>query len=60
MVDLVKCPGTNCLKKDNCVRFLKPARPFWQAYLTMEISIPVVSSCRFHMPVETDEPEPQG
>lgn len=47
MVDLTKCHGTNCLRRESCVRYTHPPREKYQSYLVEDVAIPDVEKCRF-------------
>lgn len=47
MIDLSKCSGKDCAKKELCVRYLHPARSKFQAWLVEAVAIPVKSECVF-------------
>lgn len=56
MSDISLCHGTDCLKRDTCLRFTQPARAKWQSYLIMKVSIPDPDkACRFFIENKLDE-----
>lgn len=55
MKDLTKCQGTDCKKRDMCLRFTIESLPKYQSYLCMVASIKVVSECRFFIEVKQNE-----
>lgn len=46
-MDISKCHGVNCPKRDSCLRFTAEARPKWQAYIIQQVSVPFPESCKF-------------
>lgn len=47
MKDLTKCLGTDCKKRESCLRFTIKSLPKYQSYLCMVASIKVVEECKF-------------
>lgn len=48
-MDLVKCPGDGCKKKEQCLRFTQAPRKVYQSYFTMKVAIKDVDACSFFM-----------
>lgn len=48
MVDLCKCKGERCNKKESCYRYTAPADELWQAYFA---GTPNVDGCSHYIPV---------
>lgn len=57
MSDLSKCHGTDCSRKEHCLRFTSIARPIWQAYLCMQVSIKDVELCKWFVANNIDNEE---
>lgn len=47
MKDIVLCRGTDCKRKESCVRFTQPPKAKHQAYLLMSVSIKDIDNCKF-------------
>lgn len=48
MADISLCKGTDCPRKEQCLRFTQPPLPKYQAYLIMCVSVPnPAKECRF-------------
>jgi hypothetical protein len=47
MTTLVKCPGTDCQRKESCARFTQTPLIRYQAYLCMSVSVKVVEDCKW-------------
>lgn len=52
MKDISKCPGTDCPRKEECLRFTMPERVKFQSWIFMKVSIPDPTKCRFFWPKE--------
>jgi len=52
MRDISKCEGTDCKKKETCIRFTQPAKAKNQAFMLMKVAIPDTDKCRFYWPEE--------
>jgi hypothetical protein len=45
---MIKCAGTDCKKRDTCVRFTCVPKPKYQSYLLIGINIKDVDNCKFY------------
>tara|TARA_Y100001973_G_scaffold2399_1_gene3586 strand:+ start:8155 stop:8346 length:192 start_codon:yes stop_codon:yes gene_type:complete len=48
-MDLVKCYGEGCKKKEHCLRHTQEDRKAYQAYFTQRVAIKDVDACPFFM-----------
>lgn len=51
MIDITKCPGENCNKRNNCYRYTAPMDEHWQSMCQF-----VVSNCREYWPIKIGKP----
>lgn len=56
-MDISKCEGTGCAKKESCQRFTHPPRAKFQSWIFMRVAVPDTEKCRFYMPIEVKEIE---
>ena len=42
-----KCQGTDCLKRDSCLRFTVPPLVKYQPWLVQIVSVPDTKACKF-------------
>ena len=42
-----KCLGTDCLKRDSCLRFTVPPLAKYQPWLVQIVSVPDTSKCKY-------------
>lgn len=54
MADISLCKGTNCPRKESCLRFTQPPKDKWQAWMIMSVSIPDPNVCRFFISNENN------
>jgi hypothetical protein len=47
IADISLCRGTDCNRKQSCVRFLTEPKDKFQAWLIESVAIPEPSVCRF-------------
>lgn len=50
-LDIVKCPGDDCPRKESCLRYTAPERDKYQAFFTMGVNIKDVIKCQFYWEV---------
>lgn len=48
MIDIAKCQGTDCARRDTCLRYTMPERHKYQNWIFMKVAIPDPIKCKFH------------
>ena len=49
-----KCRGTDCTKRDSCLRYTVQALPKYQPWLVQIVSVPDTNKCRFYIEKSLD------
>ncbi len=47
ILDISKCVGNGCNKKESCLRYTQPPKDKNQSWMHMGISIKVVDDCKY-------------
>lgn len=47
-MDIAKCKGTDCARRETCLRYTMPERPKYQNWIFMAVAIKDTTKCRFH------------
>lgn len=55
MADISLGHGTDCLKRDSCLRYTQAPRIKWQSYLVMSVSVKDVELCKYFISNEEKE-----
>lgn len=51
-MDIAKCKGIDCARRDTCIRFTMPERPKYQNWIFMLVAIKDTNTCRFYWEVK--------
>ena len=54
-LDISKCEGTECSKRDDCWRYVKEPLVRYQSYIVMCVAIPKVEDCKYFYPIPSEE-----
>lgn len=60
MADISLCKGTDCLRKDSCLRHTQEPLLKYQSWLVMQVSIKEVDKCRFFINNEENKLDEQS
>lgn len=53
-MDIAKCKGTGCARRDACLRFTMPERAKYQNWIFMPVAVKDTLTCRFYWEVESE------
>lgn len=51
-MDIAKCKGTACARRETCLRYTMPERIKYQNWLFMPVAIKDTATCKFHWEIK--------